>query len=128
MDVEKKGCFSYETYKEGEDTVLRIDAEECPFFPSIEDNAMCMSLVINKLVEVPGITRVVFSQKRDYEYDYGQVRMLAEIGKLRNQLVKQQALSSISGLSQGPAGARRSYEIRSIIYNNLRNHPVPALP
>ena len=126
MDVEKKGCFSYETYKEGEDTVLRIDAEECPFFPSIEDNAMCMSLVINKLVEVPGITRVVFSQKRDYEYDYGQVRMLAEIGKLRNQLVKQQALSSISGLSQGPAGARRSYEIRSIIYNKLRNDPVAA--
>src|SRR3989338_11387762 len=125
--AEKRGeCFSYETYKEGEEVVLRIDAEECPFFPSVEGSELCMSAVIDKLVETPGITRVGFSQKRDYEYDYGQVRMLAEIGKLRNQLIKQQALSSISGLSQGPAGARRSYEIRSIIYNKLRNDPVAA--
>ena len=128
--AEKRGqCFSYETYKEGEDVVLRVDAEECPFFPSIEDNAMCMSVVIDKLVESPGITRVVFAQKRDYEYDYEQVRMLAELGKLRNQIIKQQVLlsmSSVAGMFQGPIGERRSYEMRNIIYNKLRNDPAAA--
>src|SRR3989338_146149 len=127
---EKRGQnFSYETYKEGEDIVLGVDAEECPFFPSIEDNAMCMSAVIDKLVESPGITRVVFAQKRDYEYGYEQVRMLAELGKLRNQIIKQQVLlsmSSVSGMFQGPIGERRSYEMRNIIYNKLRNDPVAA--
>ncbi len=128
--AEKRGdCFSYETYKEGEDVVLRVDSEDCPFFPSIEDNAMCMSAVIGKLIESPGITRVVFAQKRDYEYDYEQVRMLAEIGKLRNQIIKQQVLlsvSSVSGMFQGSIGERRSYEMRNIIYNKLRNDPVAA--
>ncbi len=127
---EKRGeCFSFETYKEGEDVVLRIDAEECPFFPSVEDSAMCMSSVIDKLIENPGVTRVVFSQKRDYEYDYEQVSMLAEIGKLRNHIVKQQilfSLSSLGGIFKGATGERRSYEIRDIIYNKLRNDPVLA--
>ncbi|MBI2550486.1 type II/IV secretion system ATPase subunit [Candidatus Woesearchaeota archaeon] len=127
---EKRGdCFSYETYKEGEDLVLRIDAETCPFFPSIEASAVCMSAVIDKLVQNPSITRVVFTQKRDYEYDYGQVSMLAEIGKLRNQIIKQQVLftlSSLGGIFTGPAGERRSYEIRNIVYNKLRNDPVAA--
>ncbi len=128
--VEKRGeYFSYETYKEGEEVVLRIDAEKCPFFPSVEDSEVCMSTVIDKLVETPGITRVVFSQKRDYEYDYMQVRMLAEIGKLRNQLVKSQilvALNSLGGIFSGPGGARRNFEIRNILYNRLRNDPVAA--
>src|SRR3989338_3577959 len=127
---EKRGeYFSYETYKEGEDVVLRIDAEACPFFPSIEDSPICMEAVIDKLVESPGITRVVFTQKRDYEYDYEQVKMLAEIGKLRNQLIKQQILFSLSvvvGVFTGPAGERRSYEIRNIIYNKLRSDPIGA--
>ncbi|MBI2580815.1 hypothetical protein HYV85_03320 [Candidatus Woesearchaeota archaeon] len=111
--AEKRGdCFSYEMYKEGEDVVLRIDSEDCPFFPSIEDNAMCMSAVIGKLIESPGITRVVFAQKRDYEYDYEQVRMLEEIGKLRNQIIKQQVLlsmSSVAGMFQGPIGESRTF-------------------
>lgn len=129
MPNKRGDYFSYETYKEGEDVVLRIDAEECPFFPSIEDNPICMEVVIDKLVESPGITRVVFTQKRDYEYDYDQVKMLAEIGKLRNQLIKQQVLFSLStviGVFRGPAGERRSYEIRNIIYNKLRNDPIAA--
>lgn len=127
---EKRGdYFSFETYKEGEDVVLRVNAEDCPFFPSIEDNAICMSSVIDQLIENPGVTRVVLSQKRDYEYDYDQVNLLAEIGKLRNHIVKQQilfSLSSLGGVFRGSAGERRSYEIRDILYNKLRNDPILA--
>ncbi len=128
--AEKRGdSFSYETYKEGEEVVLRIDAEETPFFPSIEDNAMCMAAVIDRLVESPGVTRVIFAQKRDYEYDYDQVRMLFEVGKLRNQLIKQQvlySLASLAGIFPGRLGERRSFQLRDIIYNKLRNDPVMA--
>ncbi|MBI2143849.1 type II/IV secretion system ATPase subunit [Candidatus Woesearchaeota archaeon] len=127
--AEKRGeCFGYDTYKEGEDIVLRVDAEECPFFPSIEDNPVCMSAIIDKMVESPGVTRVVFSQKRDYEYDYSQVRMLAEIGKLRNQIIKQQVLSAtpFGEMLGSPGGARRIYELRDVLHNKLRNDPVLA--
>ncbi len=128
--AEKRGeSFSFETYREGDDLVLKMDAEEFPFFPSIEDSAVCMSAIIGKLVETPGITRVVLSQKRDYEYDYPQVRVLAEIGKLRNRLIKQQALFSLSSIFEmfpGRQGERRSYEVRNIIYNKLKNDPVGA--
>jgi archaeal flagellar protein FlaI len=123
MSGKRGDYFTYETYKEGEDLVLRIDAEDSPFFPSIEDKEICMAAVIDKLIENPGITRVVFSQKRDYEYDFEQLKLLAEIGQLRNQIIKQDTFSSLSFL--GPnEGFRRTYDIRNIIYNKLRTDPL----
>ena len=40
---DKKGVFSYETFREGEDVVLMINCEEYPRAPSIEDDPMTMS-------------------------------------------------------------------------------------
>ena len=75
--------------KEGEDKTLRFDCENCSFFPSLEDNDSCMVAVINALIENPSATRVAFSQKREYEYDYDQTGMLMEIANLQTRLSRQ---------------------------------------
>ena len=73
---------SYDVVKEGEDTVLRLDYEKSLEVPSLEDSEQCMSDTIEKLIANRNITKIVFTQKRDYEYDYPQTRILAEFCKV----------------------------------------------
>ena len=80
--VYKKGVRSYDLIREGEEVVLRVDYEDYPKYPSLEDDPFCMSDTIDKLVEAKSVTKIVLAQKRDYEYDYNQTQMLLEIAKL----------------------------------------------
>ena len=84
--------INYQVIREGEDTTILIDYENVLSIPSIEDDAMTMSTVIDKLIEVKNVTKIVFVQKRDYEYDYNQTQLLVEIAKLYDQLVRQKQI------------------------------------
>ena len=88
----KRGPTKYELLREGEETILRINYEDYPWYPSIEEDPFCMSDTCNKLAEVGNVTKIVFSQKRDFEYDYNQTQILTEIAKLYNYLVKQKEM------------------------------------
>lgn len=84
-------CGSYESVKEGEDTIIRIDCTECSFFPSLEDNPAVMEMVVRILAKEGIATRIVLVQKRDYEYDYEPTMMLLEIARLFRQIDRQRA-------------------------------------
>jgi len=119
MPEEKRGeCFSYEVLREGDETILRIDAERCPFLPSIEDSPLCMARAVEHLMETPEITRIVFHQKRDYEYDYEQVKALLEIASLYNHVVRHNAFTYTDAAGYA--------DLRSIVYNWLKSDPVAA--
>jgi type IV secretory pathway ATPase VirB11/archaellum biosynthesis ATPase len=121
MPEQKRGeCFSYEVFREGDDTILRVDCESCSFFPSLEDSPLCMARTCDKLVENAGITRITFYQKRDYEYDYEQTMLLMEVAKLHNQLLKQKNVFSYENLGS------RYAEIRNIVFNLLKSDPIAA--
>ena len=75
-------CFEYQTYHEGENKVLKINAERCPFPPSIEYSELCMAKVVDMLMEVSGVTTIIISQLREYEYDYSQIELLIELAVL----------------------------------------------
>ncbi|MBN2454024.1 type II/IV secretion system ATPase subunit [Candidatus Woesearchaeota archaeon] len=128
MPVKSGDCVSYDIVREGEDTVLRADYESCPFFPSLEESEICMSRTADKLVENPGITKIVFFQKRDYEYDYDQTRLLTEIARLHNRLLKQKELFDVRALGldmpHTRLAERRYTEIRDILYNRLKADPI----
>ena len=91
----------YEVTHEGAETILRINYESTPRIPSIEDDPVCMSATIDRLIEVPGATKIVFYQKRDYEYDFDQVSLLREIAALYSQLSKQREIFSYESLKFG---------------------------
>ncbi|MBI2142332.1 Flp pilus assembly complex ATPase component TadA [Candidatus Woesearchaeota archaeon] len=125
MEEKKDGCFSSDVIREGEDNVLRVDCDKCSFFPSVEDNSLVMSKITDLLIENPGISRIVLYQKRDYEYDYEQTRMLAEIAALQAKLIKSGfAAYSVFGIN---AKADRRYaELQNLIRNTLKADPLAA--
>ncbi|MFA4836765.1 MAG: type II/IV secretion system ATPase subunit [Dehalococcoidia bacterium] len=125
-----KAALSYEIVREGEDVILRINAEHFDKIPSIEDNSLIMSKTVEFLVENKAVTKIVFYQQRDYEYDYSQAKILMEIAVLYEKLVKDKNLLSYHsmGFTQGyTKGFNQRYsELHNLIYNLLKSDPVGA--
>jgi flagellar protein FlaI len=129
MAEKKIPTWGYEILKEGEEEVMKINVEDWPYLPSIEDNAIVMAMTIDKLVEAPTTSRVVFAQRKHYSYDYEQTQMLNEIATLYNRLVKQKR-----ALSLGAMGTEATLEdlprryniVQDIVFNLLRSDPLGA--
>jgi archaeal flagellar protein FlaI len=94
--------------------------------PSIEDSASLMSFVVERLIENPGVTKIVFAQKRDYEYDYTQVRLLSELASVYNRLIKQKNLYTYSKLNVGSTArvAASAYtRLHNLVFDTLKKDP-----
>ena len=86
--------YSYDIIREGEEVVLRIDSEKLTYVPTIEDNAMVMAKTVDIIMEAGPVTKIVFVQKRDYEYDFTQTQMLVELAQVYNKLIKRKEIFS----------------------------------
>jgi len=115
----------FEIIREGEDIILRIDYTEQSRIPSIEDDPICMSRTVDRLIEVKNVTKIVFYQRRDYEYDYNLTKILIEIAKLYSDLVKEK---KELGLIPDPRAGRylisKYDELQHLIFNMLKSDPV----
>ncbi|MBW2993381.1 type II/IV secretion system ATPase subunit, partial [Candidatus Woesearchaeota archaeon] len=89
-----------EIVREGEDIILRINCEQFPYTPSIEDNPAVMSKTVDFILEAGTVTKIIFSQKRDYEYDYYQTQLLIDIAQLYRELIRRKDIFSY--YSAGP--------------------------
>ena len=120
-------CGKYEIIREGEDIILRVDCEACPFFPSLEDEPRLMGMVLDMLAEVGTVTRLIFVQKRDFEYDEAQVALLSELAVIYKQLVRQKFAY---GLLAKPECARwvnpKYTHIQDILYRTFKTDPIAA--
>ena len=127
---EVKKPFAYDIVKEGEEIILLIDLEQYPHIPSLEDDPVCMSRTIDILSEVGIVTKIIFTQKRNYEYDYNQTLMMQEIAKLYAQFVKKRDLVSYANLLSDPKATRWAAQwyadIQNIISNLLKRDPIGA--
>ncbi len=130
MLFEKKGkSCSYDIELEGEDRVLKINCNECTKVPSIEDDPICMARTVEKLAESGHVTKIVFSQKRDYEYEYDQTQLLLEIAKLYNRLLKEKEVFSYNKLKfQGCEKCINEWynDLQEIIFDALKKDPIGA--
>ncbi|MBI2129508.1 Flp pilus assembly complex ATPase component TadA [Candidatus Woesearchaeota archaeon] len=120
----------YDVLREGEDTVLKFNAENWDFAPSLEDSSACMSRAVDVLTEIGNITKIVFSQKRDYEYDYAQTQLLAEIARLYKHMTKQRDVFGYENLAADPycrAYADKWYaDTQNIVFKMLKSDPIDA--
>ena len=127
---ETKKPFSYDIVKEGEETILMVDLEQYPHTPSLEDDPVCMSRTVDILAETGGITKIVYTQKRNYEYDYSQTQMIQEIAKLYTQLVKRKDLLGYSVMltdQKCMRWAAQWYAVtQNIVANELKRDPIGA--
>src|SRR3989338_9740139 len=53
------------------------------------------SHVIDKLIEVPSTQKIILVDRRNYEYDYEQTRMLLEIANLYKYLIKDKKIMNL---------------------------------
>ena len=74
-----KKDWEFELIEEGEENILFIYVENIPSIPSVEDNEAFMADTITILSKMDRVSKLVFTQKRDYEYDYKQTQMLMEL-------------------------------------------------
>jgi archaeal flagellar protein FlaI len=127
---ESKTPFSYDILREGEETVLMIDLEEYSRVPSLEDDPVCMSRTVDILAEVGTVTKIVYTQKRNYEYDYEQAVMMQQIAKLYLQLSKKRDVLSYGKLLSDPQCSRWAGQwyniIQSITADMIKKDPIGA--
>ena len=113
----------------GEDTTLKCDFSQTSVMPSVEDSSFTMSKVIEKVAEISGISKIVFYQKREYEYDYQQTSLLTEIAILYRKLSREKDQFGVTVLSSGKCKkfADSWYtQIKNIISNLLLKDPLGA--
>ncbi len=120
----------YEILREGEDTVLRINALSVDYLPSLEDDQVCFSKTLDKLMKNRGITKIVFVQKQRYEYDYRQVKYLSELASLIVRLTRRKDLFSYSSFrlkGATPQDIARKYTFfQNLIMNIMKRDPLLA--
>jgi flagellar protein FlaI len=125
----ENNAVDYEVLRDGEDTIIKINYEKNILSPSIEDSTLCMSQTIEKLTEVENATKIVFSQKRDYEYDYSQTKILQEIAELYIKFTKQKDLFNLNNLGATAGSYTKFYnerytEMRNLAFNMLKRDPI----
>jgi len=95
MQFEKGAkLYSYEIQREGGEDVIYINYLGAPFVPSISEYPEIMEKTIDALIENPNVSRIVFVQQKNYNYDFNETSILLEIAQLYVYLVKQEQILS----------------------------------
>ncbi len=119
--------LKYDIVREGDDIVLLVDYSQRGRIPSIEDDEITMSETMTMLMENQSTTKLIFSQKHDYEYDYSQVTLILELAKLYAKLVRNKELFSYPALAQNIATtllASKYNELHNILFAELKKDPL----
>ncbi|MGV8141376.1 MAG: ATPase, T2SS/T4P/T4SS family [Candidatus Woesearchaeota archaeon] len=122
---------SYDVVKEGEDTVLKLNYENALEVPSLEDSEQCMADTIDKLMANRNITKIVFSQKRDYEYDYPQTRLLSDFARTYSNLLKHKAVFNYRAVTLNEqqsvvlnSATQKYSELQNVLFNVMKKDPI----
>src|SRR3989344_4289648 len=115
--------YSYDVRRESGESVAYVNYLGAPFLPSIAKFPEVFSRVVDMLIESPNVSRIVFVQQRNYNYDGNEVKKLIEIANLYNFLLKQERVLSPEKLG-GDVTKRHSF--MSFFMNLLRSDPLAA--
>ena len=126
MPQQEQKIYSYEVKREGGEDVLYINYLGAPYIPSIAESPDVMARTIDALTENPNVSRVLFVQQKNYNYDLEETSMLLEIAHLHTYLLKQEKVLSkekIGGIEQ--FFSRRYNEVFSFLLL-LKQDPLSA--
>ena len=86
--------YSYEVQREGGEDILYVNYLGAPFVPSIPDYPKVMERTVDVLMENPNVSRIVFVQQKNYNYDLTETSLLLEIAQFYIYLIKQERILS----------------------------------
>jgi len=117
--------YAYEVQREGGQDVLYVNYLGAPFVPSIAEYPEIMSYTIDYIIKTPNISRIVFVQQRNYNYDFSQVSLLQEVADIYTFLVQQEKILSPNKISiNNPAVIGDRYNFLSYILTVLKSDPI----
>ncbi|RLG12472.1 hypothetical protein DRN73_02350 [Candidatus Pacearchaeota archaeon] len=91
---DKTPLYSYEVQREGGEDILYINYMGASFVPSLSDYPEVMEKTIDALIENPNVSRIVFVQQKNYNYDFQETTILLEIARFYVYLLKQEKILS----------------------------------
>ncbi|MDP3992595.1 MAG: type II/IV secretion system ATPase subunit, partial [Nanoarchaeota archaeon] len=94
MPQQESRVYSYEVKREGGEDILYVNYLGAPYVPSLADSPEVMAKTIDSLMENPNVSRVIFVQQKNYNYDLEETSMLLEIAQLYTYFVKQEKVLS----------------------------------
>jgi archaeal flagellar protein FlaI len=94
--------YSYEVRKEGGEDVIYINYLGAPSVPSLADSAEVMARTVDVLIENPNVSRIVYSQQKNYNYDLKETTYLLELAQLYVFLIKQEKVLTQEKLMTTP--------------------------
>lgn len=109
--------------------LLIVNCSNCIFGSNIEDFDVCFAKTVDKIVEIGKVNRIVFSGVREYEYDYEQTKIIAEIAEVYDKLVNRKKILSYSTLGQEKCERcfpTRFSELKFLVTELLRKDPIGA--
>jgi flagellar protein FlaI len=124
--AEKVGVCDY-SYNEDKQQ-LRINCLGCLFGASLEDFDECMARTIDKILEVKKVSSIVLAKEREYEYDQEQTRMLVEIARVIEDVMREKLISAENLGSERcrHLASEWSSKLQYIVLDLLRKDPVGA--
>ncbi len=90
----------YHVERKGGEDILYINYKGAPYVPSLAEYPQVMEYAIDILIENPNVSRVVFSQQKDYNYDSEETDSLLEIAHLYVYLYRQEGVLSKEKLAK----------------------------
>jgi type IV secretory pathway ATPase VirB11/archaellum biosynthesis ATPase len=122
---EGTALYSYETQREGGEDILYVNYLGASFVPSIADSPEVMERTIDALIENPNVSRTVFVQQKNYNYDFRETSILLEISQLYVYLIRQERILSKDKLTTSfdQFFTKRYNDIFSILYT-LKRDPI----
>ncbi|MBT96633.1 MAG: type II/IV secretion system ATPase subunit [Candidatus Pacearchaeota archaeon] len=86
--------YSYEVKREGGEDVIYVNYLGASYVPSLSDSPEIMGRTIDILIENPNVSRLVFVQQKNYNYDFKETSYLLEIAQFYIYLIKQEKILS----------------------------------
>ena len=119
--------YDYEVQREGGEDILYINYLGAPYVPGLSDYPQVMERTIDALIENPNISRIVFVQQKNYNYDFNETILLLEIAQLYVYLIKQEKILSQKKLitSNEQAFPKRYNEVFYFLFL-LKQDPIAA--
>jgi len=119
--------YSYNVQREGGEDILYVNYLGAPYVPSLSESPEVMERTVDALTENPNISRIVFVQQKNYNYDFGETAMLLEIAQLYLYYVKQEKILSQDKLVTSQQGffTQRYNDLFSFLYS-LKQDPILA--